>query len=31
MYLFDLSPRKSMFLKTEKAPTFREYQKAAGK
>ena len=30
MYLFDLGPRKSMFLKTEKAPTFREYQKAAG-
>ena len=30
MYLFDLSPRKSMFLRTDKAPTFREYQKAAG-
>lgn len=28
MYFFDLSPRKSMFFKTDSAPTFREYKKA---
>ncbi len=31
MYFFDLSKRKSLFIKTEHAPTFREYQKATGK
>jgi len=30
MYLFDLSPRKSVFLRTDRAPTFRDYQRAVG-
>ncbi|MCD6307547.1 MAG: hypothetical protein J7M24_00980 [Candidatus Latescibacteria bacterium] len=29
MYLYDLSPRKSLFIRTEHAPSFREYQQAA--
>jgi len=29
MYLFDISPRKSVFMKTDRAPTFREFQQAA--
>ena len=30
MYMFDLSPRKSVFLRAEKAPSFTEYKKALG-
>jgi len=29
MYLYDLSPRKSVFVRTERAPSFREFQQAA--
>ena len=28
MYLYDLSPRKSMFLRSERTPSYREYQEA---
>lgn len=28
MYLFDLSPRKSVFLRSSNAPTYRDYQEA---